>query len=137
MSAEWRRFAALLDDDPEVGAALDETDDPRESLVDALDDAGALAYMEWSDSGPELADALAQLPRVFRTGTDTDEIGDLSGTLEAAIARADAVLAPHNLRVLYIDEGTDACPLLVVAASAVAEIVPLARKLGVGVRVFG
>ena len=64
MIEDWVRLGALLEDDPEVGKAIRHAGrdggDVRAALFDALDDAGALAYMEWSDSGVELADALAQ-----------------------------------------------------------------------------
>ncbi len=140
MTDDWLRLASLLADDPDVAAAIGGAGagaDLRDVLVDALDDGGALAYMEWSDSGPELAEALAQLPRVFRAGIDPDEVGDVGGSLEDAIVRADALLAPQALRVLYLDEGSDACPLLVVAAADIPEIGDLAARVGLVVRVFG
>lgn len=141
VTAHWLRLGALIDDDPEVTAALQEaarsSDDLRSALLDAVDDAGALAYMEWADSGVELADALAQLPRVFRAGIDTDEVGDVDGSLERAIAAADRILARAELRIIYLDEGSDACPLVVVACGDVAEIHVLADRLGWPVRTFG
>lgn len=109
MIEDWVRLGALLEDDPEVGKAIRHAGrdggDVRAALFDALDDAGALAYMEWSDSGVELADALAQVPRVFQTGADLDEVGDVAGGLTEAIARADGILSAHDLRTVYLDEG--------------------------------
>lgn len=139
MNADWIRLAELLDEDPEVAAELGRasaTTDLRGVLFDALDDAGALAYMEWSDSGVELADALAQVPRVFRTGADLDEVGDVDGALADAIAEADGILARHGLQSVYLDEGSDACPLVVVARSDVDEITALGTRLSLRPRVF-
>lgn len=140
MIDDWIRLGALIDDDPEIVGALrdaaESSEDMRAALLDALDDAGALAYMEWSDTGVELADAFAALPRVVATGADLDEIGDIDGALDAAVTGADGILAPHGLRTLYLDEGTDACPLVVVAAADVAAIVELAGRLNLAVRVF-
>lgn len=135
------RLAALIDDDPEVAGALRRAPqgdaELGAALLDALDDAGALAYMEWSDSGVELADALGQLPRIVRAGIDVDEVGDVDGSLEDAISRADALLIPRGMRLLYLDEGTDACPLVVVAQRDVDEIVEIAGRIGLKVRAFG
>lgn len=135
------RLAALIDDDPEVAGALRRAPqgdaELGAALLDALDDAGALAYMEWSDSGVELADALGQLPRIVRAGIDVDEVGDVDGSLEDAVSRADALLIPRGMRLLYLDEGTDACPLVVVAQRDVDEIVEIAGRIGLEVRAFG
>lgn len=140
MIEDWVRLGALLEDDPEVGKAIRHAGrdggDVRAALFDALDDAGALAYMEWSDSGVELADALAQVPRVFQTGADLDEVGDVAGGLTEAIARADGILSAHDLRTVYLDEGSDACPLVVVASSDVEEITALAARLSFTARTF-
>ncbi len=139
--AEWLRLCALLDDDAELAAtvkaeAAREQGDPWAALIDALDDAGALAYMQWDDSGVELADALAQLPRVFRSGADLDEVGDVDGDLAAGIVRADEILAGHGLRVVHLDEGTDACPLVVVPLAHVAGILAAVDALDHVARVF-
>lgn len=140
MIEDWMRLGALLEDDPEVGKAIRHAGrdggDVRAALFDALDDAGALAYMEWSDSGVELADALAQVPRVFQTGADLDEVGDVAGGLTEAIARADGILSAHDLRTVYLDEGSDACPLVVVASGDVEEITALAARLSFTARTF-
>ncbi|WP_298742307.1 hypothetical protein [uncultured Microbacterium sp.] len=140
MIEDWVRLGALLEDDPEVGKAIRHAGrdggDVRAALFDALDDAGALAYMEWSDSGVELADALAQVPRVFQTGADLDEVGDVAGRLTEAITRADGILSAHDLRTVYLDEGSDACPLVVVASGDVEEITALAARLSFTARTF-
>lgn len=140
MIEDWVCLGALLEDDPEVGKAIRHAGrdggDVRAALFDALDDAGALAYMEWSDSGVELADALAQVPRVFQTGADLDEVGDVAGGLTEAIARADGILSAHDLRTVYLDEGSDACPLVVVASGDVEEITALAARLSFTARTF-
>ncbi|GAA3922917.1 DUF6630 family protein [Microbacterium invictum] len=143
MSDDWTRLCALLDDDPDlltsVGAAAGDPDeaDPWGAVIDGLDDAGALAYLERGDAGVELADALAGVPRVFRAGVDLEPVADVEGELPAAIARADAILAPQGLRLVYLAEDSDAFPLVVVPVAHADEIVALATKLGHEARVFG
>ncbi|MDH2443553.1 hypothetical protein QDR37_06310 [Amnibacterium sp. CER49] len=135
---DWRRLCALLDDDellpPAVEAALGEPDgDAWETLLDGLDDAGALAYLDAEDTGMELSDALVQLPRVFRLQPDLDEVTDTDDLAEA-IAAADRVLAEHGHRLLRLEEpGTDAHALVVVPSDAVPEVLVLARSLEVPV----
>jgi len=162
MTDDWTRLCGLLDDDPEIpGPVLQALSDPEgyfaehqqqqldrgiESadeidpwlvMIDGLDDAGALAYLDWKDSGVELADALAGLPKVIRTGVDTDPIGDVEGDLEAAIARADELLATQGLRLVYLDEDSDAYPLVAVPSENVDEIIAVAERLGYEARTFG
>ncbi|WP_243231913.1 hypothetical protein [Microbacterium sp. CIAB417] len=128
---DWARLCALIDDDAELAEAVRTTgDDPWEALIDGLDDAGALAYLDEEDAGPELAEALAGLPRVFRAGADLDTVEDIDGDLVAAIVRADAVLAPHGLRLVHLEEEPDAHPLVAVPIGHVDEIIALAARLG-------
>ncbi len=155
------RLCRLLDDDPVLaasvgGAAADPAEfftahedelrargvaspadvDPWLVIIDGLDEAGALAYLDPDDTGMELADALAGVPRVFRAGIDLEPVADVD-ELDAAIMRADALLAPHALRIVYLAEEPDACPLVVVPAAHADEIVALAAGLGREARVFG
>lgn len=152
---DWGRLCELLDDDAEVRRAvtlaaedpkafLDENAavladlgvteagqiDPWLALIDALDDAGALAYLEPDDTGEELADALAGLPRVFAAGAELDEVADVEGSLDEAVRVADRLLAPHGLRLLYLDEGTDDVPLVAVRAAEAQDAVDAASRLG-------
>ena len=104
--ALWERLCSLLDDDeqlwPAVEAALEESDgDAWDALLDGLDDAGALASLEAEDTGMELADALAQLPRVFRLQPDLGEVTD-TDDLDEAIRAADHVLEAHGHRLLIL-----------------------------------
>lgn len=136
----WHRFCDLLDADehlwPGVATAL-EDGDPREALLDGLDDAGALAYLDAGDTGMELTDALVQLPRVFRLQPDLDEVTD-TDDLDEALAAADAVLADDDHRLLELeDPDDDSRALVVVQADAVAELLGLAERLRVGVTAFG
>ncbi|MGM7698130.1 DUF6630 family protein [Microbacterium sp. A84] len=138
---DWARLCALLDDDPELEPAVrqavaDETD-AWQVLIDGLDEAGALAYLDGKDTGIELADALPALPRIFRTGVDVDEVGDVDGELSAAVVRADELLNPHGLRLVYLDEDTDAYPLVAVPTANVDEIIALSERLGHTARAFG
>lgn len=143
-TATWARLCALIDDDPDLAPlVLDADEDDRwEALFDGLDDAGSLAYLEQDDTGMELADALPALPRIFGTGVELDAVGDIDD-LNAAIARADEFLAPHGLRLLYLDEdaGDDeddqAFPLIAVPLGSADEIIALASSVGRTARAFG
>lgn len=116
---QWRRLCALLDDDESVGqaveAALEAGDDPWEALLDGLDEAGALAYLQAEDTGMELSDALAQLPRVFALQPDLDEVTD-TDDLGEATAAADRILAASALRLVRLIEDDDTWPVVVVPA---------------------
>ncbi len=132
----WQRLCALLDDDehlwPSVAEALEGTDPGGAwaALIDGLDDAGALAYLEAGDSGMELTDALVQLPRVFQVQPDLDEVTD-TDDLDDALRAADGILAADQLRLVRLDDGDeDAVALVVVPAQAAVPIVDLAASLG-------
>lgn len=131
---DWTRLCNLLDDDPEFAPAVldavEAGDGPWDALIDALDDAGALAYLDRSDTGVELADALAGLPRVFRADVDLDAVGDVDD-LDDAIAKADQLLASHLLHLVHIEdpEDEDAHPLVAVSNANVDEIGTLIAKL--------
>jgi len=141
MTDAWTRLCELLEDDPEIVAAVTRAAaadaDPWLVLIDGLDQAGVLAYLDPQDSGMELADALAGVPRVFRAGVDLEPVADIDGDLSAAITRADAILAPQALRIVYLAEEPDAYPLVVVSAEHAAEIVAVATSLGREARIFG
>lgn len=162
MTTPWTRLCTLIDDDAEVRDAVElaagdpaafleahrdvlaeigvteaSQIDPWLALIDALDDAGALAYLESGDGGEELADALAGVPRVFRSGVGLDEVDDVGDDLDAAIRAADRLLEPHGLRIAYLDEGTDDVPLVVVPRENAEELVAVAAGLGRTARVYG
>ena len=132
--ATWERLTSLLDDDellwPRVREALaDDAEDAWEALIGGLDDAGALAYLDTEDTGMELADALVQLPRVFRLQPDLGEVNDTDDLAEAMSA-ADAVLTAEGCRLLELDDDDEeAHALVVVPAENVAEILSLAAAL--------
>lgn len=128
---DWARLCALLDDDPELAPSVMAADAAErwDALIDGLDDAGALAYLEEGDGGVELADALPQLPRIFRTGVELDEVGDVSD-LPGALARADAMLAAHALQLLRLEEDPTAVPIVAVPVEHVDEIVAIAAAHG-------
>lgn len=155
MSEEWARLCGLLDDDAELVASVTQAvDNPAEYyavhaddlrdrgiesaadidpwlvMIDGLDEAGALAYLDWKDSGAQLADALAGLPRIFATGVDLDAVGDVEADLPTAVAVANGVLDEHGLALVYLDEDSDAYPLVAVASEDAEQIVAIARALG-------
>ena len=132
--ALWERLCGLLDDDellwPSVQAALEDPEgDPWDALLTGLDDAGALASLEAEDTGMELADALAQLPRVFRLQPDLGAVND-TDDLADAIREADRVLAEHGARLLALEsEDDDVHELVVVPDEAVAPVLETAEAL--------
>ncbi|HEV7622688.1 MAG TPA: hypothetical protein VGO26_01015 [Amnibacterium sp.] len=132
--ALWDRLCSLLDDDeqllPAVEAALGEPDgDPWDALLDGLDDAGALASLEAEDTGMELADALAQLPRVFRLQPDLGGVTD-TDDLDDAVREADRVLEGHGYRLLILEsDDADVHELVVVPEEAVGPILETAEAL--------
>ena len=132
--ARWRRLCALLDDDPElwptVRATLEDPPaDPWTALLDGLDDAGALAYLDAGDQGEELADALTRVPRVVRARLDLGPVTDTDGDVPTAVRAADAVLAPAGLS-WWTWRRSRCRPVVVVLAGDKAEIQRLARELG-------
>ncbi|RIX26590.1 DUF6630 family protein [Amnibacterium setariae] len=132
-AGEWQRLCALLDDDEAVREAVEDAleagEDPWEALLDGLDEAGALAYLRADDTGMELSDALAQLPRVFDAQPDLDEVTD-TDDLAAATTAADRILAAEDLRVVRLVEEDDAWPVAVVPTESVVEIIGLAAAVG-------
>lgn len=160
-TGDWARLCLLLDDDPELEPSVRQAITDPEGyfaaheadllnrgikssddvdawlvLIDGLDDAGALAYLDWQDTGMELADALPALPRIIQAGIDVDEVGDVEGDLPAAIVRADAILAPYDLRLIFLEEDSDAYPLVAVDSAKVDEILAISARLGHAARVF-
>lgn len=130
---DWQRLCALIDDDDAVREAVDAAlttgEDPWEALLDGLDEAGALAFLRSDDTGMELSDALAQLPRVFALQPDLDEVTDTDDLVDATAA-ADRILASAGLRVVRLVEEEDAWPIAVVPASGTEEIARLVTGLG-------
>ncbi len=131
MNEDWARLCRLLDDDPQIVAAVSQAvDEPWLVMIEGLDDAGALAYLEPGDTGAQLADALAGLPRVFATAVDLDAVGDVDSDLATAVAVANEMLDEHGLALVYLEEEPDAYPLVAVSADDTEEIVALAGRLG-------
>lgn len=132
---DWRRLCGLIDDDQAVWeaveAALDGGGDAWEALLDGLDEAGALAYLQTEDTGMELTDALVQLPRVFATQPDLDTVTD-TDDLAAATRLADRLVAMDDLRVIRLEEEDDAWPLIVVPEDRAADVIRLAAAVGGG-----
>ena len=140
-AGEWERLTRLLDDDellwPRVREALDDDENPWEALLDGLDDAGALAYLDEGDTGMELADALAQLPRVFRLQLGLGEVTD-TDELEDAMVTADALLAARGFRLVRLHDADDedAHALAVVPEGSLPDILGLSAQLNRSVTAF-
>ena len=126
---DWQRLCALLDDDPAVWEAVDAAltagDDGWEALLDGLDEAGALAYLQADDTGMELTDALVQLPRVYRLQPDLNAVTD-TDDLPEATRLADSILGAGGLRVVRLVEDDDAWPVIIVPRDRTDEIARLA-----------
>lgn len=158
---DWTRLCTLLADDPELprmvhlaaadpqafraaradpllsdvsAAGAAEPVDPWNALIDGLDVADALAYLDPDDSGAELSMALGGVARVWRSGADLEPVADITAGLEPAIRRAEEILAVFDLCLLQLEEDTDACPLVVADIGHVEEIVALAAGAGREVR---
>jgi len=134
-AGDWRRLCALLDDDETVReaveAALDAGEDPWEALLDGLDEAGALAYLRSDDTGMELSDALAQLPRVYRVQPDLDEVTD-TDDLGLAMRAADSAVDQGGLALLRLVEVEDdaSWPVVAVRTDDRDRAIELATALG-------
>lgn len=160
MTTDWVRLSTLLDDDDLLpkAVALAATDavayfaeheevlkltgstsatdvNPWTALLDGLDDAGALAYLDANDTGMEVSEAMSELPRIKEIGADLTAISDIDD-LDEAIAHVDAILAPHGLRVICLTEDSDAYPLVVIPISHSAEVSQLAQESGHETRTF-
>ncbi|SCX44062.1 hypothetical protein SAMN03159343_1348 [Klenkia marina] len=133
--ARWERLCALLDDDPELWPSVQATledppADPWTALLDGLDDAGALAYLDHDDQGSELAEALAGVPRVRDARLDLGRVTDTDGDVARAVQVADEVLAPAGLCLVHLAEDSDAYPLVAVRSVDRAEIERVVAELG-------
>ncbi|MFV0430102.1 MAG: hypothetical protein ACK5KO_11855 [Arachnia sp.] len=160
-STQWARLCELLADDDELApgvtlAAADPEEffgrheatlrqrgigaadavNPWLVLIDGVDDAGALAYLDGKDGGEELAWALGELPRVVAAGIPLSAVAKAAGDIEHVAIVADRILGLHGLRLVLVDEGSDAYPFVVVAAAQADEVVGLAAALGHTVRRF-
>ena len=138
----WKRLCTLLDDDellwPGVQEALEEDGDPWEALLSGLDDAGALAYLDAEDTGMELADALAQLPRVFRLQADLGRVTDTDDLAEA-MGVADEILAARGFRLVMLDDADDedSHSLVVVPAGVLDDVLGAAESVDRTITTFG
>ena len=141
MSLAWRQLCTYLSDDPGLWKALSDQVDSQEasqtstlwqSVLDGLDASGDLAFLDRADSGVELATALEALPRLQGTRLDLDLIGDVDGSLDEAIVRADEVLAGDGLCLVHLpdEEDPEAYPLVAVRLAVFDDVQILLASLG-------
>lgn len=142
MNNGWIRLCMLLDDDVELRTAVQSAVDSAEDvdpwlvMIDGLDDAGALAYLDQKDSGAQLVDALAGLPRILAAGVDLDLVGDVEADLPTVVTVANELLAVHGLALVYLEEEPDAFPLVAVSAADAEQVVALVSELGHTARTY-
>lgn len=158
--AAWDRFAALLTDDPGVAPqvrlavadpagylaahedallqrGIEEADEVEGvvALVDALQGAGEVAYLDWKEEAGEVRAQVAGLPRVRAAGVALDAAGE--GSVEQVARAISRLLGPAGLVVVQVDEGSDAYPLVAVPADRLPALVAAGAAVDVGVRTFG
>lgn len=123
-------FAAYEDDLLDRGIESPDEVHPWLALIDALATANALAYLDWKASADDLVSAIGSLPHLAGRGIDLDPLRGSGDRLEAVLGHADRLLADQGLRLLHLDEDSDAYPIVVVPERDAAEIVVLAAQLG-------
>lgn len=154
--AAWTRLTALVTEDPRVlPEVIAAVTDPagylathREALsdrgitaadevegivglVDALDAVGEVAYADWKEEADEVRALLARLPRVraagiaLTGGPDDDPDDDP----ERVAARANRAVAPAGVRIVQLDEGSDAYALVALPAAVVRDAVAAGAAL--------
>lgn len=153
--SDWARLCTLLDPSPTLpGAVMHSLTDPQGYftahqrplldrgittaadvdpwlvLIDVLREDEALAYLDGKASADQLAQGLARLPRVATSGAVLDPVAEVDGDLPAALVRADEVLSSRGLRLLLLDEDSDAYAVAVVPTENVEEILAVALRLG-------
>lgn len=134
--SDWGRLTAMLDEDPEVAAAVLAAPAGRwEVLLDSLDDAGALACLDVADTGDLLVDAISALPRVARVPRDRLDLRPVSDVddLAEAFAGANALLSAVGIALIALDEADDddeCVPLVAVPAATVGEVERLLSVVG-------
>lgn len=108
---------------------------PVIALVDALEGAGELAYLDWKSNPGTVVEELAGLPRLQRADVDLDPLLDLEGDLELALAHVNRLLKPADLAVIVIDEDSDAYPLVVIGRDRLSRVTDLAAEADAVVRI--
>lgn len=106
------------------------------ALVDALDEAGELAYLDWKTHASDVAGLLANLPRVRASEVSLEPVADLEVSLEPAVAAANRLLEPAGIAVVVLDEDSDAYPLVAVPRELLPRIQDFAARAGATVRVL-
>ena len=104
-------------------------------VVEALQDAGELAYLDWEEPADEVVGKLAGLPRVAQSGVDLAPLTDSEDSVEQVAAQANELLRPAGVVIVVLDEDSDAFPLVAVPVDRADQVVALGQRLGSDVRV--
>lgn len=104
-------------------------------VVEALQDAGELAYFDWKEPADEVIGKLKPLPRIAGSGVDLTPLADSEDSVEQVAAQANELLRPAGVVIVVLDEDSDAFPLVAVPVDRADQVVALGQRLGSDVRV--
>lgn len=105
------------------------------AVVEALREAGELAYFDWNEPADEVVGKLARLPRVAQSGVDLEPLADAEDALEEVAAQVNELLRPTGVVIVVLDEDSDAFPLVAIPVDRADRVVALGQRLGSDVRV--
>jgi len=101
---------------------------PWIALVDWLHEHDRLIELDWKNTSVDLAENLSLLPLLYDLDVAPIEIEEVH--VSFAVPRANAILAPRFLTLLYLDIDSDSYPLALVSTEAAPRIQQLAADLG-------
>jgi uncharacterized RDD family membrane protein YckC len=101
---------------------------PWIALVDWLYEHDRLIELDWKNTSVDVAENLSLLPTLYDLDVAPIEIEQVH--LSFAVPRANALLAPRFLTLLYLDIDSDSYPLALVSTEAAPRIRQLAASLG-------
>ncbi|MFX4272534.1 DUF6630 family protein [Propionibacteriaceae bacterium Y1685] len=159
--SHWQSLAGLISENPAVASrvkhsrtdpqghfaeheaelaerGMDSADQVRTIvvLIDALASVGEVAYLDWNSPVDDVIGLVGQLPRVAAAGTDLQSLiaADEEADVETVVGHVNSLLSDAGARVVIVDEGSDAHPLVAVATDAAQRLTEIASDLDVEVR---